>query len=472
MTERINRWRMRLFAAALTCAMQVPLSVDAQAQDGSASDLLKALVSGSIRTIERGDLAGAQALGAYLELPGPWRAQVRNVLEHSNALRDVRARASMGGADAATWVALSERLADLSGLKQFATAAQTSADSLAATRSGNVALPAAVDAVQWLRVASAGRRAFQLAFTDCHPAVDAFAVVAGKPGRALSAVSYAVGSTVVEADGAVAVRLDSADCAVAPSQVGLQAADDEQPLPDDGRLGLGRYAAHLDADRALELSVPTRAGFVYDVMVAAVDAAADPGVMLFRSGATASDAADDAFARDDDGGYGLGARVAGVLGDGSVLRARITAVDGQGGAVSIQIRESVPLRQRVGDTQSYRTLKGTPTVVQVPLRLGYYRMSTSRLSAEVDTVVSVFAGRAGAIVAENDDVSSNSFASQVCLNVTTAGDYLIRIGLVEPASGSFDFVIEPAADCPDDGGMKNADPDPDDEGDLESRSDV
>ena len=464
----LKNWNACSVAAALVFAASALPAVDARAQDGSASDLLKALVSGSIRAIERGDVAGAQTLGAYLDLPGPWRAQVRYVLEHSSVLADVRTRAAQGGDGAATWMALNNRLRDLSGLQQFANAAKASAD--ASASGGNVALPAAVDAIQWLLVSGGGQQAIQLRFGDCHPAVDAFAIEAGQPGRALGSVSYEVGATVVDVEGATAVRLDSTDCAAVAQQVELQTLAGAQALPVDGRLAVGRYSTQLDDEQALELSLPTREGVLYDVMVAAADDVADPGVLLFRNASAAHTAEDDVFASDDDGGYGLGARVAGVLGDGSVLRVRVTAMEAQGGAVSIQVRASAPQRQRVGDTRSYRTVKGAPTVLQVPLRPGLYRMSTSQLSAEVDTVLAVFASPGNALVAENDDVRPSSFVSQVCINVATAGDYLVRIGFVEPASGSFDFAVEPAADCPEEGCLQDASPEV--EGEPAARAEV
>ncbi len=427
--------------AALCCGAVLAIgapSVQA-AEAGSAADLLQALVTGSVRSVERGDPGALRALGAYLDLPAPWRAQVRDAIERTDLPAQVSARAAAGGADAAEWVAAGQRIAALRGLDAFASSVRAQAGR-SATR---VSLGAAADGVQWLRIDGTANGRAQLEFAGCHPNATAFAVNGGVPGRSSPTVSYGEGIMALPVQGETAVRLDSSACGEAPSAVSVSALAPESPVPGNGRVAPGSYAVTLSVEGAVQLQLPTRAGRVYEFLLAPVGEAPDPGIQITREGA------DEAFVQDDDGGYKLGSRAAGVVGDGKLLNLNLIAVEERGGPASLVIRETEPARQALGETSTYRSEKGSLTLLQVPLRRGSYALSTAKLSEGMDTVVTVFAPGSDAAVAENDDRAEENLESLVCIDVTEPGDYLVRISLLEPASGTFDFSVAASETCSD-----------------------
>jgi hypothetical protein len=437
--SRSSLVRRRLAALCCGAALALGASVAQAAESGSAADLLQALVTGSVRSVERGDPGALQALSTYLDLPAPWRAQVRDAIERTDLPAQVAARAAAGGADAALWQATGQRIAALRGLDAYAGAVRVQLGRTASRAN----LGEATDGVQWLRIDGAANGRVQLDFTGCHPAATAFGVSGGAPGKSAPTLSYGEGNIALAVQGETAVRLDSSACSAAPTAVSVSSLPAELPVPADGRVAPGSYAVTLSAEGPVALQLPTRAGRVYEFLLAPLGDAPDPGIQITREGA------DEPFVQDDDGGYKLGSRAAGVVGDGKPLLLNLIAVEERGGAASLVIRETEPARQALGETRTYRSEKGSVTVLQVPLRRGSYALSTEKLSEGVDTVVTVFAPGSDTAAAENDDRAEDNLESYVCLDVEAPGDHLVRISLLEAASGTFDFRVDATERCSD-----------------------
>jgi thiol-disulfide isomerase/thioredoxin len=300
---------------------------------------------------------------------------------------------------------------------------------------------------RWYRIAvpSAGRLASRSA--EC-PAVWA-AYRPGATGDRPTRLPYTRLSTITEtffpSAGEYLIRIDAfSDCdglRFATEWTGgvtfAGAPPKDAPLE---RNGASVSTVQLNAGQSAWFTLTLTGQEIVTVSTTRLRPGSDTVVEVYRRGETRPVVADD------DNGPGEGASRASLmaLAPGAYV-VRVGDLHGGKGAFDVTFEAVAVTRAQPGSRAGAVPEEGSVWLTLRGRAGRSYRLFTSELGPDVDTVVSVYRRSDGEMVAENDDGSERDLASDLTWEVTEDGEYLVEISGEMGRPGRFRYTIEEAA---------------------------
>jgi hypothetical protein len=396
--------------------------------------LLKALTRSAIAGIEHGNPTAAGTLGTLVGLEPPWQQMTVQAVEGSDLIDWLNNHEQPAGPTP------NPAVDELLGQLAQAQGAALVGDALTVSSgSTELSLDFSGHDVQWLSIAPPAGDGAELIVTsaDCTPDLTAFTAGTRFPAQPLN-VSIRYSSTLasVPATGPLLVRVSRGNCEDGTVPLSVAWGAPRQIAPNGAASSLVVTPAQpmivsLSRASSRMFDLEAKRNHVYTVYAAPMREDVDPELARADPDDPAS-----VIDENDDGGWGLGARLEEFLGTDAPEHLLVMRGSASQGNVALLVQdapvEAYPTAQRppvpVDPARStWRTLR---------LSQGSWAIGTVDRSANVDPTLQVYESATGRLLAKSEDATDSNRAARVVIHLAASAGIIVKLDAAGGPAGT------------------------------------
>lgn len=436
---------MNFFRKISVATLVIFLAASAMASDPNERATLAAidvLIDSALDAAENAEPIGFEFAQMLLRLPEPWNRMVIDKLESPGGIDKLkRTRNTLNSRTRKKLDGLLATLSEIQGVPPI------DSISLLEPAQETWKMDWNASAAHWLRIDKQGfRGALQFQSVDCTPDLVAFSASDNTPlARSAAQARFSNRLYALSLDTPVILRAQRGDCLGEQTQLSLTLLPGSDSSGDDGSDNPALVTRSIAVDQfevvplsqrmSARLSLVTTPGWIYEVHAAPLSGDVDP--LLVR--ADPKDLA-RAAVRDDDGGWGLGAKIEHIVGSAQPEQLAVLRVTPDRGHVAVLVtREPIPsITIDVPETVLLERKQSTWRRLVLPP--GSWTIETRIESGSLDPFLIVKDELAGEVLAENDDATPENLAASVSIDVSEPTPIVVQLGNLNEA-GSCEIIV-------------------------------
>lgn len=378
-------------------------------------------------------------LRALLALKEPWQDGIVAQMESTPAFARLReAGAGLAGPSLGRYRKLLEAVAERQG-----------ASSLAQMRQhqpvGELPIDFKAAETHWVTFSATGTSGeMRVGGSDCTPSIAVFDGTLPLPAAPLAgALRFTSDLAHVHVTPGDRVRIRPGNCA--RDQVvlmtewvpGRRTAQDSRAVPLVVPYDL-TVIVPIGPLPARKFTVRTEPNTVYEVFAAQVDADDDP--VLLKSDSKDPVKVSDV---DDDGGWGLGARLGPYVGTGDEVAFLARRMSQTTSSTAVYVRRVPATDHQASSPHVFKLASNATEWLRMPLEKGVWTVRTRSSSKKSDPYVRAYSASDGELIDESDDISEDELDARITVSMADAGVVFLRLSTAGDEGSEFRLEVTP-----------------------------